>query len=228
MLNEFKISSRQKWGEESKPRPTKIMPNIVNKFSFPFFFQSHKFESTFSITDGYRIRLMELTNGGAYTCHVKHDSMNEHDQHFHVDVNCESSKSSPSGQSHFKKMPITTIAAPNTSNQITLLSTLYSKRKANLIKVSSNLKTNNCTGVGRSSISTTSIMANSFSILSSTPTSMLNLTLNELTTTNVYSARSANEVDADLNSLNQMVRNVRNRRQITTQPSNLDKSKRRG
>ncbi|XP_055298876.1 vascular endothelial growth factor receptor 1-like isoform X18 [Sitodiplosis mosellana] len=49
--------------------------------------ESHQFESTFSPTEGYRIKLNEVTDGGSYTCHSKFDSTGEFDVHFSIHVN---------------------------------------------------------------------------------------------------------------------------------------------
>ncbi|XP_055298871.1 vascular endothelial growth factor receptor 1-like isoform X14 [Sitodiplosis mosellana] len=61
--------------------------------------ESHQFESTFSPTEGYRIKLNEVTDGGSYTCHSKFDSTGEFDVHFSIHVN--------SGQTFVNKPNIT-------------------------------------------------------------------------------------------------------------------------
>lgn len=50
--------------------------------------QRNEFDSIFSATDGYRITLDELTDGGHFTCHAKHDTNAEFDIHFQISMDC--------------------------------------------------------------------------------------------------------------------------------------------
>lgn len=51
-------------------------------------FQSHLFDSTFDIYEGYRVPLTDgLTSSGDFACHSQEDESVE--VHFHVDMHCE-------------------------------------------------------------------------------------------------------------------------------------------
>lgn len=54
--------------------------------------QRHKFNYTFSPTDGYHIKLDELTDGGVYTCITKNDIYLENAVDYVVYVNCKFDK----------------------------------------------------------------------------------------------------------------------------------------
>lgn len=59
------------------------------KFASLFVFQQeHKFNYTYDPTEGYRIKLNELTDGGIYTCHAQDDIDLENAMDFVVYVNC--------------------------------------------------------------------------------------------------------------------------------------------
>lgn len=59
----------------------------MKHFHSLFVYQSHKFDSIFSETEGFRIQLDELTDGGLYTCHTKLDTDGEFDIHFQISMN---------------------------------------------------------------------------------------------------------------------------------------------
>lgn len=78
---------------------TKIMINMIMlsnqympirnmvTFNCEYFFQSHQFERTFDIHEGYRVPLYGLTDGGYFSCHSQEDENIVAD--FHVVVHCE-------------------------------------------------------------------------------------------------------------------------------------------
>lgn len=69
---------------------------------------------------GYWVKLEAVTDGGYYICHAKADLNNEHDIHFHVDVNCELN-TCDGATTIMNEMLATTDVAPNSINQITTI-----------------------------------------------------------------------------------------------------------
>lgn len=51
--------------------------------------QRHQFESAFIPTDGFRITLNGVTDGGFFTCHTKSDTAGKFDIPFVLHVECE-------------------------------------------------------------------------------------------------------------------------------------------
>lgn len=196
---------------------------------FITFLQSHQFESTFSPTDGYRIALRELTDGGNYQCHSKHDLVGEHDIHFTVHVDRELNKIQGNA-TIVHDMPATTVVAPDSLNQITTISTpnltsiptIANKRMVIDKKRS---------GVGRSSFSKRHISSNSsstVSIQSHSPVSQSNQHLSlydvALTTTTTESILTTVHSYSD----DAFIHRYSNRRQSPTPSYQLEKTKRRG
>ncbi|XP_055298860.1 vascular endothelial growth factor receptor 1-like isoform X8 [Sitodiplosis mosellana] len=130
--------------------------------------ESHQFESTFSPTEGYRIKLNEVTDGGSYTCHSKFDSTGEFDVHFSIHVNCELNKCHGNA-TIVNDMPATTVVAPISLNQITTISTQHLMTVTTTTTTASNPMVKQIrSGVGKSSFSKRHISSN-FSTASVSP-----------------------------------------------------------
>lgn len=201
------------------------MKFIISLFIY-YVLQSHQFESTFSPTDGYRIRLKELTDGGNYMCHSKHDLTNEHDIHFSIHVNCELNKCH--GYATIVNDTPATVVAPISLNQITTIST---PNLTTVPTIASNQMVNeNRSGVGRSSFSKRHISFNSSTVSIQTPSTVLQSNQHmslydvDLTTTTTESIlTTARSYPDDV-----MFRRYSNHRQLPTPSYQLEKTKRRG
>lgn len=122
--------------------------------------QSHQFESTFSPTDGFRIKLNEVTDGGDYMCHAKIDATGEFDQHYSVHVNCELNKCHGYA-TIVNDMPATTVVAPISLNQITTQSTPHLMTVTTTTIIASNPMVKQIrSGVGKSSFKKRHISSN--------------------------------------------------------------------
>ena len=212
--------------------------------------QSHQFESTFSPTEGFRIKLNEVTDGGDYMCHVKVDATGEFDQHYSIHVNCELNKCHGYA-TIVNDMPATTVVAPISLNQITTQSTPHLMTVTTTTIIASNPMVKQIqSGVGKSSFKKRHISSNfstastvftpsnpsppkpsSYSSTSSPSSSVLQSNQHlsfydvEITTAPTDSITTARSIDLDDVVIN---RRFSGRRQVPTPSYTPEKSKRRG
>lgn len=212
--------------------------------------QSHQFESTFSPTEGFRIKLNEVTDGGDYMCHAKIDATGEFDQHYSVHVNCELNKCHGYA-TIVNDMPATTVVAPISLNQITTQSTPHLMTVTTTTIIASNPMVKQIrSGVGKSSFKKRHISSNfstdstvstpsnpsppktsSLSSTSFASSSVLQSNQHmsfydvEITTAPTDSITTARSIDLDDVVIN---RRFSGRRQVPTPSYTPEKSKRRG
>lgn len=215
----------------------------------PNILQSHQFEKTYSPTEGFRIKLNEVTDGGDYMCHAKVDTTGEFDQHYSVHVNCELNKCHGYA-TIVNDMPATTVVAPISLNQITTQSTPHLMTVTTTTIIASNPMVKQIrSGVGKSSFKKRHISSNfstvstptsnpfssfeSYSLSSASSASSSVLQSNqhlsfydvEITTAPTDSISTARSIDLDDVVIN---RRFSGRRQVPTPSYTPEKSKRRG
>lgn len=186
--------------------------------------QSHQFESSYSPTDGFTIKLKQITDGGTYTCRYVSDP--SYELHFHVQVVCELYECHGSA-TILNEVPAIIGVARNTIDQITTKSTSHLTTIATASK--SMIKPNRI-GVGRSSLTKKRHLSSypsnaSMQSLSSDlqPNQHLTLYDVDVTTTTEPIITTINPHGDSIE-----IRRYSNRRQMPTRPYQLEKSKRRG
>ncbi|XP_031631901.1 vascular endothelial growth factor receptor 1-like isoform X3 [Contarinia nasturtii] len=194
--------------------------------------EAHQFKSTFTATDGYRIRLNELTDGGDYRCHAIFDMTNETDIHFSVHVDCELINCQHNATTIVNEMPATSIVdSPIDLNNITTtISTSHLTTKPTITSSISMVKEISRSGVGQSSFTKRYIPSNSSSIdpiLPLSPTSILqsnhHMNLNDV---KITTATSDSITTIRSPHVNDGINRSHSKRSVKPTPS-MDKTKRR-
>lgn len=200
-----------------------------------FAFQSHQFESTYSPTEGYRVKLNELTDGGNYMCRPQYDTTGEFDIHFVIHVNCELNKCHGYA-TILNDMPATIVVAPISLNQITsTISTPHLMTVTTTTTIASNPMVKQIrSGVGKSSFTKRHISSNTStaSVFPSPP--FLSSVLQSNQHMNLYDVEIITTAPSDLTTTTRPnlddinIRRYSDRRQMPTPPYTMEKLKRKG